>query len=320
MRAGAALLLGLAAVQALGCNDGASPDTGLGALMRLSAPNGVQFIPGELGTEPRAAAPTMGSINVSNNIVAPGAVGRSLGGSANGSYGVLIGLVGDTGHWVVPTGIPDSDVVGAFDFSTTMSFSPLLPLQPDTRSIVFRAVDVHGTVGPPLSLPIKVKTQALTGAGGQPLVVTVRWDTEADLDLKLRVPNAANPAKPIDVWNKSPVALAPVPNGDPPHTDDEVNAAGKLDFDSNAQCVLDGLRQEDVIFPAPPPSGDYQVHVDAFSLCGQVAARWHAYAVAHDDQNGDRILGDAYGQVGDVDTQGTHGPATGTLAFTFTVP
>jgi hypothetical protein len=36
--------------------------------------------------------------------------------------------------------------------------------------------------------------------------------------------------------------------------------------------------------------------------------------------NGTDVLGEAYGQMGDIDTQGSHGPATGTLAFTFTVP
>ena len=59
------------------------------------------------------------------------------------------------------------------------------------------------------------------------------------------------------------------------------------------------------------------MRIDATSLCGQVAAQWHAFATA----NGQLIAhAEAYGQMGDIDTPGSHGPATGTLAFTFMVP
>jgi hypothetical protein len=305
--------LALTSLTGLACAGGASSDTGVTALLRLSG-TGVQFIPGALGTESAADMPTMLGINISTNIVFPGATGRSLSGSANGSSAVLVGLDGDSGHWVVPTGMPDTDVAGAFDFQASLSLSPLLPLVPADRSVIFRAVDAQGTVGPPLSLGIKV--QALTAAGGEPLVVTLQWDAEADLDLKLRVPNAANPSKPIDVWTKNRVALPPLGNSDPPYTNDDIKGAGQLDYDSNSNCVIDSLRQEDVVFSAAPPSGEYEVRIDAFSMCGQVAARWHAYATA----NGSERLGEAYGQAGDIDTQGSHGPATGTLAFRFTVP
>jgi hypothetical protein len=297
----------------VGCGGSASPDPGLSALLRLSG-TGVQFVPWPLTDAPLADAPMMQAINVSTNIVFPGALGRPLSGSAHGSSAVLIGLDGDSGHWVAPTGIPDSETIGAFDFQTTFSVSPLLPLDPPSRSLLFRAVDAQGNIGPPLSLGIKV--QALGAAGGQPLVVTVQWDTEADLDLKLRAPNTADPSTPIDVWTKHRVALPPLGNADPPYTDDQVKVAGQLDYDSNANCVLDGLRQENIVFPVAPPSGQYEVRVDATSLCGQATARWHAFAVA----NGTDVLGEAYGQMVDIDTQRSHGPATGTLAFTFTVP
>jgi hypothetical protein len=157
---------------------------------------------------------------------------------------------------------------------------------------------------------------------GLPLVITLQWDTEADLDLKVRIPNAANPMSPIDVWTKHRVALPTPGPADPPYTDAEVEKVGQLDYDSNANCVIDGLREEDVAFQEPSPSpkaapsGTYEVRVDATSLCGQPTARWHVYAIA----NGTDLLGEAYGQALDIDTQGSHGPATGTLAFSFMVP
>ena len=300
-----------------GCSGGADPNSGIGAYLRLT---NAQYISGELGTAPAADAPTMAGISIGNVIVFPGAAGRSLGGSAFAATSVLIGLEGDVGHWEIPTSLADATTPGAFLFDTTVSLSPLLPVDPATRTLIFRAVDQHGTVGPPMTLDLQIQASALATDTPPPLEVTLTWDTEADLDLKVRVPvpNPAPGKKPyVDVWNRSPVALPPVPSGSSPYTPDEIAAAGQLDFDSNAQCLIDGRRQEDVIFPQVPPPGTYEVRVDATSLCGQVAAQWHAVAMA----NGQLIPhAEAYGQVGDIDTQGSHGPATGTLAFTFTVP
>ncbi len=305
------------------CSD-ASSDTGVNAMLRLTG-TGVQYVPGSLGTDAAGDAPKMQDVNISTNVVFPGASDRPLSGSAIASSAVLIGLDGDIGHWIVPTGLPDTQVEGAFDFSARFSLSPFLPLDTPMRMIIFRAVDARGMVGPPLSQPIKVQALASPlgiALDGQPLVVTLTWDTEADLDLKVRVPNAADPASPIEVWTKHRVALPTLGPADPPYLDADVKDVGTLDYDSNANCVIDGLRQEDVVFTqAPPspkaaPSGTYEVRVDATSLCGQVTARWHAYAIA----NGLGVIGEAYGQAVDVDTQGSHGPASGTLAFTFMVP
>ncbi|HMF42108.1 MAG TPA: hypothetical protein VKQ32_15650 [Polyangia bacterium] len=337
MRAGSIrrhVLLALAAAGAAACSN-ASSDTGVNALLRVSG-TGVQYVPGTLGTEAAADTPTMQGINIANTIVYPGAIDRTLTGSAIGSTAVLIGLDGDIGHWIAPTGLPDSEFPGGnvFDFSTRFSVSPFLPLDPPDRMIIFRAVDAQGQVGPSLSQPIKIKVLANPlgiSLDGQPLVITLVWDSPSNLDLKVRVPNTTNPASPIDVWTKHRVALPTLGPADPPYMDSDVMGVGQLDFDTNANCVIGGIQQdnqqdslyqEDVVFQtAPPspkaaPSGTYEVRVDAASLCGQVTARWHVYAVA----NGSTLLGEAYGQATDIDTQGSHGPATGTLAFTFMVP
>jgi len=314
-RAGAGTCLaGLAVAIAGGCGGGASPDSGVGALLRLA---NAQYVPGELGTEVTADAPKMASISIGNIAVFPGATGRTLSGSAFAATAVLIGLGGDSGHWVTPTGLTDATNPGAFSFDTPYSLSPLTPLDPSMRTLIFRAVNQQGTVGPPMTLDLQIQARALSTTP-LPLQVTLTWDTEADLDLKLRVPvpNPAPGKKPyLDVWTRSRVALPPLPDGSPPYTASDIAAAGQLDFDSNAQCLIDGRLQEDVIFPQAPPSGTYEVRVDAASMCGQVAAQWHAFALL----NG-QMVGQAYGQDGDLDTQGSHGPATGTLAFTFPVP
>lgn len=316
MRCWSATLLGLGGLlAAVGCEGaGASPKSGIGGLFSVS---GAQYIPGELTTAPMADAPTMQTINL-NTVLFPGAVGRPLGGSGNGSSSVLVGMAGDIGHWVLPTGIPDAENPGAFAFQqTTVSLAPQTPLDPPTRDVIFRAVDEDGNIGPAMILSVRIQSLTLSTTPAS-LRVTLTWDTEADLDLKLRVPvpNPTAKQKPyVDVWSKFPVALPPVGNGAPAHTAAEIDAAGKLDFDSNAQCAIDGRLQENITFPQTPPSGDYEVRVDATSLCGQVAAQWHAVVFANDV-----MVGQAYGQVGDIDTQVSHGPATGTLAITFSVP
>jgi hypothetical protein len=167
-------------------------------------------------------------------------------------------------------------------------------------------------------LSLKVQSQVPTGA----LVVTLTWDTESDLDLHVTVPNATDPSMPVIVWAKAPLALPPVGSSDPAYTAAQVAAAGSLDIDSNAQCVIDGRRQEDLIFPVapapPPPAGTYEVRVDAMSMCGQGVAHWHAIAVVDNDV--EHPVGEAFGQLTDLDASRPHVATSGILAFTFSMP
>jgi hypothetical protein len=320
-RAGASNLaagarLALVAALAAGCG-GTSPSSGLTAYLRVSFRTQssqvvpAQFVPGPLATVTDATKPTVDSVAANSSMVYPGAVGRGMSGRISGTgTAILVGLPNDSGHWVVPAGTADIDTPGDFSFDLSLSYSPELPLG-DT-SLVFRAVDAQGVVGPAYVLPLTVFQPIPAGA----LVVSLSWDTESDLDLHVQVPNVNDPNAPYYVWSRNPVALPPRMPGDPLPTADEIAAAGQLDFDSNAACVIDGRRQENLVFPNPPPSGAYQVKVDAFSLCGQATARWQAVAV---DGSGN-LLGQAFGQLTDVATQGSHLPSSGLLAFGFSIP
>jgi hypothetical protein len=302
----------------VGC-DGASSNPGLDALMRAS---GAQYVPGELESDMTAAGPTVAFVSTNSTVITAG-LSRNIAGSATGAAAaVQIGLSGDNAHWIVPTGAMDTDSPGNFTFQSTLSFSSDLPV--GMRTLVFRAVDVNGQVGASRDLAVRVQAPVPRGT----LVVSLDWDTEADLDLHVTVPNAADPSTPIIVWAKSPLAL-PIADamGNPiSHPMAEVAAAGALDYDSNAQCVIDGRRQENLIFPegtpavpaTPPPSGTYEVRVDASSLCGQGAARWHAVAIANDDT--DNPLGEAIGQFTDLDAARPHVASSGILAFSFSFP
>jgi hypothetical protein len=126
---------------------------------------------------------------------------------------------------------------------------------------------------------------------------------------------------PIELWNKHPVP--PVPFGTIP---DPATLAMEpyLDFDSNANCVIDGRRQENVIFPvgSTPPPGDYIVRVDAASLCGQSGAQWTVTATQYDAYGNafPAYWPPAQWQATDADTRGPHTAGSGRLAFTFTIP
>jgi hypothetical protein len=304
---GAALALALAASA---CTGGADPGSGVTAYLRAA---GGQFAPGELSATTPGDGPVINIIRSNSTVVFPGAAGRALSGSAAPTASaVLLGLSGDSGHWILPTGAEDFDFPGSFTFMTTASYSPETPL--GSYSLVFRATDAAGVVGPPKVLALTVASSVPAGA----LTILLEWDADADLDLKLRMPDVNTPGKFDDVWNKSPLALPPPSSSsEPPPTNDEIKAAGKLDFDSNAQCRIDGTNRETIVFPNPPPPGMYQVRVDAFSMCGVPSTRWHAIAVAN--APGGQTLGEANGQMSDQDTLGNHGPESGTLAFSFSI-
>jgi hypothetical protein len=111
----------------------------------------------------------------------------------------------------------------------------------------------------------------VTGA----LVISLSWDTEADLDLHVLTPSPTAGGKPVELWSRNRTTLLPrSPLDGGPYTDEELATAGILDFDSNSQCAIDGLRVETASWQVPPPPGHYVVRVDTFSMCGQAAARW----------------------------------------------
>ncbi|HVV51699.1 MAG TPA: hypothetical protein VHO06_18670 [Polyangia bacterium] len=315
-----ALLL-LAAALGAGCG-GASPESGVTAWMRIA---GAQFVAGPLtagtcsaasdageGPDAGSPCPLVRQVALMTNQVAPGQENVPVSGSVEKGSAVLVGLSGDSGHWIVPTTVADVSLADNYDFSAQLTFSPLTPAGP--HQLIFRPVAPDGTLGPTQVYPLAVAPP--TPAGAPQLLVQLTWDTESDLDLHVDVPDPDDPTTPIEIWYKAPVGLPIQKPGDPPPTPDQVAAAGYLDFDSNAACAIDGRRQENVIFTMPPPAGTYTVRVDANSLCGQPDAQWQVTAT---DAAGDQ-LGFAQWEATDADTRGAHGVGAGRLAFTFDIP
>lgn len=281
------------------CGGQAPADPGLYALMQVE---GAQFYAGPM---PKAAGgPEVVAASVSHNQVDAGSRNlpfkSSLGVTATAG---LIGLVNDAGYWVLKAGAPDFESPDYPTANATLSFSTALEAK--TYRLRVQGVDGDGHAGKPTELVLQGRPR---GVPDGTLVVSLSWDTEADLDLHVVTPNG------VEIFARNINSVEPPPPGKP--TDPEAfKSGGILDFDSNAQCVVDGLRQENVFWTVPPPSGHYIARVDTFLLCGAPAAHWHAGATL-DGQT----LTRAEGTSGPADVALPHDRGGGVLAFEFDVP
>jgi hypothetical protein len=119
------------------------------------------------------------------------------------------------------------------------------------------SVDAEGHYGAQTEVPLVVQPLIPPAA----VVASLTWDTNADLDLHVITPDG----KTIDP--KHPASSPKVDGGYPPGT-------GILDRDSNAACVIDGIRQEDLVWNDYPAAGLYLAKVDMFSACGEPVANF----------------------------------------------
>jgi hypothetical protein len=285
-----------------GCS-GVTSDPGLGAQLRVA---GAQFYEGDL---PRATSDVaVTGIDSLNNTIWPGQVNKAIGGRL-GPRGIAaaIQLMGDSGFWVVPADAPDLNMPDQLTWSAKASFSDAI--EAGSHDVLISAVDDNREFGPPNTLTLTVQSRELDLTGTK-LAVSLRWDTESDLDLHLVLPDGTI------VWSGNLNSYVPPPPGDP--TDPNAAAAGGiLDVDSNAQCLIDGRREENIVWRgdlAMPPAGNYAVLVDTFSLCAATTAHWTVDVFEHADE---ASIAHAEGTVTDADTRGAHEASSGVRALTF---
>ena len=298
----------VASLVAAGCAASASPESGVTALLRVS---NAQFVEGALDPDTAATgSAVISGVAINNTNVYPGEENFPLSGTVTGAT-ALVGLKDDVGYWIVPATLVDQTTVGGYDFSAQLTFSPLMPV--GSQTLILRGVAKDGTIGPAQLYKLEAATPVPTGA----LVITLAWDTEVDLDLHVVIPSSdPNDPTPIEIWAKHPVGL-PVPVlGGPPIYPDQIANAPYLDFDSNANCAIDGRRQENVIFPVAPPPGDYTVRVDTPSLCGLSNAQWTVTTTPLPDGTAPS----AQWESTESSTRGAHVAGSGLLAFNFTIP
>jgi hypothetical protein len=287
----------MCALCAAACSAGASDDPALGARLRL---DNAQYVAGAMPSP--GGGPEVAALNLTTTTIWPGLQGKPLSGALGPeATAAAIALSTDSGYWIVRAGSPDISAPTLPTFQSAASFSWSLPSGAYTLEV--RAVDAEQRFGPPLRQTLSALEHAPSLEIEGALVITLSWDSEADVDLHVVDPLGN------EIYHgatSSMSAFSPT----------RANASnGRLDHDSNADCAIDGLRQEDVTWSDAPPSGHYLVRVDTPSLCGQPNARWSVHA----SLNG-TLLGVASGLALASDTRGPHDRGAGVLALELDVP
>ena len=273
------------------------PDQGLDADLQVS---GAQFFRNAWPVEnggPRAKTVT------ASPTVLPGSVGTCSGSLDPEATGVALALDGDRGYWVLPAGLPDVASPQFPTFSASIAFGSRI--RQGARTLEVHAVDEQGRFGPGATRLLDVASPASpTGK----FEIHLKWDNDADLDLHVVEPTG------VEIFKRNTDSQDKAPSSSPPGPGTE-RPGGRLDFDSNASCVRDGRRAENVVYRAPPPRGRYIVRVDAFSLCKEINAWWRVDAMLDG-----RTIGTSEGLATDVDTRFPHDRGAGVLALEIDVP
>jgi hypothetical protein len=263
---------------------------------------GAEFVSGPMPGG-SSTGPGVAQISLMNNNIWPGLVNDPITAAlAPTATAAAIGMQGDLGYWLVVAGVPNVSTPSDPSFSVAAAFSD--GIVPGDYLLVVRAVDQAGNFGPPSTQVLVAEPSPTNPPVTGDLVVTLAWDTDSNLDLHVVQPNG------VEIYWNNPSSEPP-----PPFDTGDGGSYGYIDYDSNANCVIDGLRREDAIWPSAPPSGQYTVRVDMASLCGQPIAHW-SVAVKLEG----REIANASGVALDTGTMGTHGMGAGVLALQFDVP
>jgi hypothetical protein len=294
VRAGrAAVALATIATAVLACWSGTPQSLGLDEPIRVR--NGT-LEPGDLpGAPPLTDAqidagvaetlPHVTTINSLNNVLRPGETGKALGGGVTDDADAVAIRFADlgSGYWVIPAAGPDPSKPGELTWSMSLDVSPDAPK--GLHKLLFAGIDKNGHAGTQSELDFCIDSAIPDGLNAcdptiaPPFaVLTLTWDTNADLDLQLLAPNG----KLLDP--KHPTTAAELDGGGVAANPD---VDGVLDHDSNRDCVIDGLRREDISWKSHPENGEYLVYVNMFAACGQPAAHFKV-TLSLSQKTGDR--------------------------------
>jgi hypothetical protein len=136
-------------------------------------------------------------------------------------------------------------------------------------------------------------------------VISLEWDDDVDLDLEVRTPDG----RLIDAKHPTSgmVSMLPIPPD-----------IGVIDRDSNAKCVIDGIRMENLVYQTRP-SGTFGLYANLFSACGLPAVRFNMTVYEAQGDVPDRHLvkkASTSGELIDMDANG--GASTGLLVTEYT--
>jgi hypothetical protein len=249
----------LLALASAACGNSATASSGMGEPLRVS--NG-QFFEGDFPSSSNGPAIEKPD-SFRTTVVPAGITGKKIGGlTPNDSLSVAIALAGlGHGYWVVPVGAPDA-LVPELRWDATFDFARDVPA--GDQKLILAAANRSGNFGAPVLQPLTVLP--LRPAGH--VVASLTWGNDSDLDLHIVGPSG----KEVDP--KHPNTGGLIDAGD--DLGKPSPGSGTLDRDSNAGCVIDGYRNENVVWSDDPDAGApepglYVVRVDMFSACGRAA-------------------------------------------------
>ncbi len=220
-----------------------------------------QFVAGAFPAAVAAVAP-VSNVAIHNLSFAAGTVGKGITGLAGtDSPSVAVALQGlGTGYWVVPTSVPDPTQNFDLTWGTSIDFARTIPA--GSYSLLFAASNLQGQFSPAFPQLVEIASFLPTGH----VVASLSWDSAADLDLRLTSPSGKQESP------KHPNTGYTYDAG--PDAGELMPGSGLLDRDSNANCIQDDYRMEDVVWSDDPEPGTYEVNVDMFSACGAPVANF----------------------------------------------
>lgn len=283
---------------------------------------GATFKEGPLPYDDGAATPTIAYAASAGFIISQGQSSiKFSGGASDDAYSVAVGFpdAGD-GYWVVPAGAPDPTYAGILLFSLLVDFARDVPY--GVHPLALAAIDGEGNPGPRYDASLCILPDYANGNLGsceesilpQDTILSLSWDAPVDLDLVVVTPDGktVNPKAPTTANVETPIPSDVL--NDP--------TTGTLSRDSNADCRIDGLNLESLIFPGEPPAGDYLIYADLYSACGQehvdFALTLHQRVDASDGTWSVDSETLAQGQL--LGTQADRGTALGTYLTTLSLP
>jgi hypothetical protein len=195
---------------------------------------------------------------------------RDISGRAtDDAVSVAFGFQGlGRGYWIVPVRGRDASNPGEFTFGFSAEYSRAIPA--GLHHVLFAAINSDRAAGTQNEIEFCMTNEVPDNnnacdpfARPPALVASLAWDREVDLDLQVFTPNGVL----VDTKHRS-TAADEDGTGEP--------GVGTLGIDSNAGCVIDGHRRENLVFKEPPPSGAYYVYANLFDACGEDSVRFTA--------------------------------------------
>jgi hypothetical protein len=213
--------------------------------------------------------PQVEDINVVTTVIEQSEEGLTFSGHATSGSWTVAARFADlgTGYWVVPVGGLDPSDGNLPTYQFKGDFGRGLP--PGFHDLLFAAIDPDGSSGTQSSLPVCIDTPVPDNLNvcdpkrpPPAAVLSLSWDAAVDLDLIVQDPSGAT------VGGNSATTTSGVDGGTAPSMPESL-ADGVLDHNSNANCVIDNIDQEDVVWNSSLKDGTYNVWVDLFSACHQ---------------------------------------------------